>query len=183
MLYINVQVRVAAQAIILNVYHVQNEKSIECTMQPEMLSKMFKNFASVMTTHYNAIFALSIEHMTFSTAMLKKSSLPYSPSTPPADSELAHIDEFTGIRLEERLRDVLINLEDWLFYLQDIFDLGNMQLRRRLIAYLLTEFVYPVLLNPLMTMAAYQSSDVFKRRVGSTATTNGPRLNRQPSMR
>ena len=53
-------------------------------------------------------------------------------------------------RLEMQLTDTLIQVEDWLYYLRDVFSLNIMTLRRALVHHLLTEFIYPVLLEPLL---------------------------------
>ena len=56
-------VRIAAQAIILNVYKVRDKRSRDYALQPEIMNRFFKNIVQLMTGQYNALVALSLEHI------------------------------------------------------------------------------------------------------------------------
>lgn len=143
-------VRIAAQAIILNVYKVRDKRSRDYALQPEIMNRFFKNIVQFMTGQYNALVALSLEHINVSlygvTAATNNSNKGNSRNR--TVSSVIN-DNSVVAKIEELMHDLIINIEDWLFYLQDVIDLGIMKLRRCLIQYLFEEFVQPVLLAPL----------------------------------
>lgn len=143
-------VRIGAQAIILNVYKVRDKRSRDYALQAEIMNRLFRNIVRLMVSQYNSLVALCVEHIHLSSpssaskdessGSSQRLSMNHAPSNAP---------EMTVSKYEELMHDLLINIEDWLYYLQDVIDLGIRQLRRALIQYLLGEFVYPVLLEPL----------------------------------
>ena len=53
-------------------------------------------------------------------------------------------------RIEDQLSDILSSLDDWIYYLQDLIGLNIIKLHFSLIQYLISNFIYPVLLDPLL---------------------------------
>ena len=80
----------------------------------------------------------------------------------PAEENLDKERNKQLIRLEEQLKDMLISLEDWLFYLQDLFSLKIMTLRRALVHHIMTEFLYPIVLDPLLKPILWSQATCYR---------------------
>ena len=114
-------------------------------LQDEIMHKFFMQIVRLMETQYSAIFRLSREHSSVRKAAKCREELDGSKEgSSDNESERKMLQ-----RMEMQLNDVLLSVDDWLYYLQDVFSLNIMILRRSLVHHLITEFVYPVLLEPL----------------------------------
>ncbi len=60
-------------------------------------------------------------------------------------------------RLKQNFEDVGINLEDWLFYVQDLMDLKILVLQKAMSSYLLNNFICPVLLEAFLSCQGNQN--------------------------
>lgn len=151
-------VRIAAQAIILNVYKVRDKRSRDYALQTEIMNRFFKNMIQLMMNQYNNLVSLCVDHMVAS-----QNSIATSRSS--SDGDISA----TLTKLEELMHDLLINIEDWMFYVQDVIDLGIMKLRRAFVQYVITNLIYPVLLQPLLKLNQFQDvENVFRTRRNST---------------
>ena len=112
------------------------------------MHRLFTQIVSMMEIQFASIFRISQQFNQISISLQNDQNY-----------ENENIDDNMGVvnieikqleRLQIQLTDTLIQVDDWLFYLQDIFSLNIMTLRRALVHHLLTEFIYPVLLEPLL---------------------------------
>ena len=119
------------------------------------MHKFFMQIVRLMETQYSAIYRISREYNTVKKAARCRDELDRSKEVSKegsTDTETENVKKLLH-RLEMQLNDVLLSVDDWLYYLQDVFSLNIMVLRRSLVHHLLTEFVYPVLLEPLKASA------------------------------
>ena len=112
------------------------------------MHRLFTQIVSMMESQFASVFRISQQFNQISISIQNDQN-----------DENENIDDNMGVgdierkqleRLQTQLTDTLIQVDDWLFYLQDIFSLNIMTLRRALVHHLLTEFIYPVLLEPLL---------------------------------
>lgn len=113
------------------------------------MHKFFMQIVRLMETQYGAIYRISREYNTVKKAARCRDELDRSKE---GSTDTENVKKLLQ-RLEMQLNDVLLSVDDWLYYLQDVFSLNIMVLRRSLVHHLLTEFVYPVLLEPLKASA------------------------------
>lgn len=130
-------VRIAAQTTILNVFRVTDLRARRYALQDEVLHRFFSDLITLMKLQYTSIVALCLE-------------------------QIKEFEEVRGdpvqegrviVRLEARLSDVFISSEDLMYYLQDLFELKIMGLRRALVHHMLSDFVCPILLHPLQDVS------------------------------
>ena len=124
---------------------VREFRARQHALQDEIMHKFFVQIVRLMETQYSAIFRLSREYISVEKAARCREELDGSKDGS-ADNES---ERKLLQRLEMQVNDVLLSVDDWLYYLQDVFSLNIMVLRRSLVHHLITEFVYPVLLEPL----------------------------------
>lgn len=127
-------VRVAAQTTILNVFRVKDKRAREISLQDDILHHLFSQISIILEVHYSSALLCCLEHTAY--------------ANHPSMQDKG--ENKVGRRLEEQLSDILTGLEDWLFYLQDIFSLKIRRLRKFLVRYLISNFVYTVLLDPFL---------------------------------
>lgn len=69
-----------------------------------------------------------------------------------------------GSRIEGQLQNNFNGVEDWLYYLQDLFSLQIPKLTYILTTQLVSQYIYPVLLDPFTRNQQWKFSDVFLTR-------------------
>ena len=132
-------------------------------LQDEIMHKFFMQIVRLMETQYSAIFRLSREYSSVRKAVTCREELDGS-----KEGSIDNESERKLLqRLEMQLNDVLLSVDDWLYYLQDVFSLNIMILRRSLVHHLITEFVYPVLLEPLKARSPCRERSLSSRNTVS----------------
>eukprot|EP01031_Cornospumella_fuschlensis_P030709 gene30709-37105_t len=115
-------VRIAAQTAILNVYKVNEHRSRVFALQEEVMMQLFQAIVEIMKEQLESMHTICSN---------------YARET----------DEATLSRLEQNLNDAFINLEDWLYYIQDLIGLGIDKFNRAFIQYIVDVFVEGVVLT------------------------------------
>jgi protein CLEC16A len=121
-------IRISAQTTILNVYQVDEPRSRAYALQDDVMNILFEGIILIMKDQYNAIQKYADEFI-----------------------NSVHEKQSDLTRLKQNFEDVGINLEDWLFYLQDLMGLKIEVLQKSMSSYLLNNFICPVLLDSLVT--------------------------------
>ena len=127
-------VRIAAQTSILNIYRVHDERARAISLQDDVMHSLFSQIVIILEVHYSSAVMCCLEY---------SANLHHPSSKDKTESKACK-------RVEDQLGDILTSLEDWLFYLQDIFGLNIEKLHTALVQYLVSNFIYPVLLDPLL---------------------------------
>lgn len=144
-------VRIAAQSTILNIYSVHEPRARQYALQDEVMHSFFTQIVKLMESKYLTILSLCRDHV----KAIKAAELEERNSRGSL-ADLSHLSndvspaQKEAKRLEFTLQSHLTTMEDWLFYLQDVFGLQIMRLRRALVHHLVTEWVYPTLLASLL---------------------------------
>lgn len=125
-------IRISAQTTILNVYQVDEPRSRAYALQDEVMNVLFDGIVMIMKDQYQSMNKYANE---FINSVNEKNC------------------DFT--RLKQNFEDIGINLEDWLFYLQDLMGLDIEVLQKSMSSYLLNNFICPVLLESII--AAHRS--------------------------
>ena len=137
------------------------------------MHRFFSQIVTIMEAHCASLFRLVQQYHTLGSSVAPVATFVRSPglgmSTGMQFKKLTRKDEETAYmerlrqqeRIEEQLKDLLISIEDWLYYLQDIFSLQIMTLRRALVHHLVTEFLYPALLEPLLKVHLWSHATLY----------------------
>jgi hypothetical protein len=128
-------VKIASQTTILNVYRVNESKSRSYALQDEVMLKLFNQIVSLMESQYSSVFSICRG------IWIKNIS---------QSNNIDEIDEKEIIRDETQLSDILISMEDWLYYLDDLVGLHINKLRMALIRHLMDLFIFPIILDPIL---------------------------------
>jgi hypothetical protein len=172
LLYLNDNmVRIASQTTILNIYRVQDFRSRAYALQDEVLLTLFSAISALMLAQYKSLLQVCEQYSAVSAGVQAAG----------VDADIKS-EEDSAVRsrltsLENQLSDILVQSEDWLYYIMDMFDLGIMSLRRSLVVHLLNSFILPVLLPNVAKSAPYQvtlDGNVFKNGGYSDAATALP---------
>lgn len=143
--YRDPMVRTAAQTAILNIYRIDDAKAREYSLKEEIICLFVTEVTSLMEGIYTAIVTLCIEYATYA----------LHPNT------RGLIEGIAGERIEEKLKSLLCSMEDWLYYLQDIFGLNIHLLTSSLVEHLSTHYIYPVLLDPLLRISEWNKCVIY----------------------
>ena len=127
-------VRIAAQTSILNIYRVKDERARAISLQEHVMHSLFSQIVIILEVHYSSAVMCCLEY---------SANLNHPSSKDKTESKGCK-------RVEDQLSDILTSLEDWLFYLQDIIGLKIEKLHTSFVQYLVSNFIYPVLLDPLL---------------------------------
>ena len=130
-------VRIASQTTILNIFKVQDFRSRAYALQEEVMFTFFTVITSLMRSQYASLLTLCKQYTSAAVGLNGTGS--------GAEGDV-DADQGKLQSIENQMTDLLVNSEDWLYYLQDIFDLKIMVLRRALVVHLVNNFLYPVLL-------------------------------------
>lgn len=165
-------VRIAAQSTILNIYSVNEPRARQYALQDEVMHRLFVQVVKLLELKHVALLSICREHTKAvrdagQEDLAARGSLADSArlSGGGGDSQdcAATASQRLVKRLEQQLQTHITSTEDWLYYLQDIFGLRIMRLRRALVHHLMTEWVYPTLLAALLRK--WSSSQLYGSRV------------------
>ena len=161
-------VRIAAQSTILNIYSVNEPRARQYALQDEVMHRLFVQIVKLLEAKHVALLSICREHaQAVRDAGLEdlaaRSSLVDAARPSYGDDSAATASQRLVKRLEQQMQTHVTSTEDWLYYLQDIFGLRIMRLRRALVHHLMTEWVYPTLLAALLRK--WSSSQLYGSRV------------------
>ena len=108
-----------------------------------------------METQYSTIFRCTQQYQLI-LKTINSNSISITKSKDEKDKYESDLKELR--KLEEHIDDVMLSIDDWLYYIQDVFSLNISILRRCLVHHLLTEFIYPFLLEPLKSFYPKEES-------------------------
>lgn len=114
-------IRISAQTAILNVYNVRDDRARSYALQEDVLLALFQAIDALMKDQLRSLQNLGRTYV--------KQSDPDSIS-----------------KLEQATEDATIGIEDWLYYLQDLFDLNIERLQKSLLSHLVNMFIMPELI-------------------------------------
>lgn len=120
-------IRISAQTAILNVYQVKDERARAYALQEEVLHVLFSAMIQLMKRQLDALQSLSESYLA---------------------NEATESSEL--LKLEQSYDDIIITIEDWLYYVQDMFDLNILVLQRSLLVSLLNNFIIPEIFAPIL---------------------------------
>jgi hypothetical protein len=147
-------VRISAQTAILNVYHVNDERARAYALQEEVLVVLFDTINTLMTNQLTSLQNLLIKNLHLSSSNPSSSHNHYSSNDSSnghgSDHGIGGFGEMT--KIDQSVEDLTISIEDWLYYLQDLFDLNIEILQRSLVCNILNNFILPFMVNPLLKL-------------------------------
>jgi hypothetical protein len=141
-------VRTAAQATILNVLRIEEKRAREFALRDDVLQAFASEVVLAFESQHSSILALALEYCAY--------------TSHPNTRELTKGK--VGSRIEDQLQNILNGLEDWLYYLQDLFSLHIPKLTYVLTSQLTSQYIYPVLLDPFTRNQQWKFSDIFLLR-------------------
>jgi hypothetical protein len=153
--YRDPMVRTGAQSTILNIFRIQDEKARQYSLHDDMLNAFSLEVSGQLEAHQNSIISLCIEYATY--------------SNQPKKRDLT--EGKMGQRIENHIQSSLDALEDWMFYLQDIFGLRIPKLTRTLSQHLMVNYLHPILLAPLLKPLSQLSRSPIRRSQSSPDST------------
>lgn len=138
-------VRIASQTTILNIYRIKDEKSRAYALQSHITSAFLKQITNVLINFYH----LLVKHI---------------------KDYCAHYQLERGSKLEESkvsrrveayINDVLVSVEDWLYYISDVSSLNVPKLKKLMLNYIYEHFILQVLLPPLKATDQWMHGSVY----------------------
>ena len=154
-------VRTASQATILNVYKVDDIKSRHYSLQDQVMNSFFVQIVRLFEGHYATLLALCQEHLVYNN-----------------QSYQANIDDEMALKtFTNHISDLFNSIQDWFYYLSDVYELDIAKLQINLTVHLMTEFILPTLLSPLShyeSPSTSQSPSVDEEKFGDTNTMKTP---------
>jgi protein CLEC16A len=131
-------IRISAQTAILNVYNVRDSRARSYALQDQVLLVLFEAISKLMKNQLLQLQNLSVSCL--------KHGLE-------SDSSV--------LKTEQTTEDLTIVIEDWLYYLQDLFDLNIEVLQKSLFVHLLNAFIIPELITPSKAFFTYRTGNQF----------------------
>jgi hypothetical protein len=138
-------VRTAAQATILNVLRIKEQKARDFSLRDDVLQAFASEIVLAFEAQHSTILALCLEYCAY--------------TSHPNTRELTKGK--VGSRIEDQLQNIFNGLEDWLYYMQDLFSLHVPKLTYVLSSQLTSQYIYPVLLDPFTRNQQWKYSDIF----------------------
>jgi len=114
-------IRISAQTAILNVYRVDDSRARAYALNVDVLQVLFKAIINIMNGQF--LYLKCLYEMSLN----------------------ANGPQSGAIKIEQQLSDLAITIEDWLYYLQDIFDLKIIDLMNYFELTLTTDFILPMI--------------------------------------
>lgn len=141
-------VRIAAQTTILNILQVCDDRAREYALQDEILREFLMKVIFICSRYFD---------------LIVKSCTEYASTFDLIESQgiTMALQQNTN-RCENHLDDTVSSLEDWIYFLQDLFGLKIFKLRQMLIQYLLDHFLYPNL-AAVVSLAKRQSFETYRQ--------------------
>ena len=152
---------------------VKECRARQYALQDEVMHRFFSQIVTIMEAHCASLFRLVQQYHALGRSVAPAATFVRSPGLGMSagmqfkkltrkDEEIAYVERLRQQeRVEEQLKDLLISIEDWLYYLQDIFSLQIMTLRRALVHHLVTEFLYPALMEPLLKVHLWSRATLY----------------------
>lgn len=138
-------------------------------LQDEVMHKFFTQIGSLMETQYSTIFRCTQQYQ----SILKTTNNNSTSITKSKDEKEKYESDLKELRkLEEQIDDVMLSIDDWLYYIKDVFSLNISILRRCLVHHLLTEFIYPFLLEPLKSFYSKENENEKENIIGNKSEKN-----------
>lgn len=129
-------IRISAQSTILNIYRVKEPRATRYAVQEEVMLILFEAVVLIMKDQLRSLEQNAVAFVQ------------------------ASADDATALdKIEQSFDDTVIAIEDWLFYLQDLHELGISPLQHALTSYLLQHFIFPVLLGKLLEVMRFLKPD------------------------
>jgi hypothetical protein len=142
--YRDPMVRTGAQSTILNIFKIEDTKARRHSLDDEVLSSFAAEVTGQLEAHRNSILELSLEYSAYI-------SQPHSNFT----------DGRMGERIENQIHSAVDALEDWLYYLEDVYGLRIPKLTNLLCDRITQFYVYPSLLEPMLQSRPSMASSLF----------------------
>ena len=140
--------RTAAQATILNVFRIEDDRARTFSLRDDVLQAFAAEIVFAFESQHSSMLALCLEYCGY--------------TSHPKTRELT--EGKVGSRIEDQLQVIGNGVEDWLFYLQDLFGLHIPKLTYVLTVQLVSQYIYPVVLDPFMRNQQWMFSDMFLQR-------------------
>jgi len=135
-------VRTASQATILNVYKVDDKKARPYALQNHVMNSFFHQIITLFEGHYMTLLTLCQDH-------LKYTNISYT----------CDIDDDIALKnFNNHISDLFNSIQDWFYYLADVYELDIAKLQIALTIHLMSQFIIPILLSPLSKYASSSSS-------------------------
>lgn len=126
-------VRTASQATILNVYKVDDKKAKQYSLQDHVMNDFFNQIVTLFEGHYLTLITICHEHLIFN-----------------EKNCMTNInDELELKTFCNHISDLFNSIQDWFYYLSDVYELGIAKLQINLTIHLMNEFILPTLLKPI----------------------------------
>lgn len=123
--------KIAAQTIILNIYQIKDTNAQRFTLQPRIIKLLCKKIVSIMVNQYKNLVRKLYDS--------KENEVIYS------ESYYASFFNQTS--------DSVASIDDWLFYVVDMFSLKIPEVSKALIKEILDEFTTPYIFQPIIESA------------------------------
>lgn len=147
--YRDPMVRTGAQSTILNIFKIEEGKARKYSLKDDILNSFVSEVTGQLEAHHNSIYELALEYATYAAQSNTK--------------------EFAGGKMGERIENQISSsvdaLEDWLYYLDDLFGLNIPKLTNLICERITTQYVYPSLLKPLLSDTQWAESVLFASNV------------------
>jgi protein CLEC16A len=153
--YRDPMVRTAAQATILNIFRITDVRAREYSLKEEVIELFVSEVSSLMEGMYTAIVTLCVEYATY--------------AVHPNTKDLT--EGKIGDRIQDKLCSHICSMEDWLYYLQDIFSLHIHVLTSSLVEHLSIHYIYPVLLDPLLRRDQWKNCVIYNLATNNNTST------------
>ena len=138
-------VRIASQTTILNIYRINDEKSRLYALQPRITLAFLEQITHVLTNYYQSLVKYIRDYC--SHYQLEKGS----------KLEESKVSR----RIEAYINDVLVSVEDWLYYIADVSSLNVPKLKKLMINYIYEHFILQILLPPLKATDQWMHGSVY----------------------
>ena len=152
--YRDPMVRTGAQSTILNILTIQDPKARKYSLSDDILQSFAAEVTSQLEAHYNSILELALEYATYIAQPQGKT----------------FTEGKMGEKIENQMRSSVDALEDWWYYLEDIYSLKIPKVTNLLADRITTQYVYAVLLKPLLRMRQWVSSSLFSPGTASSSS-------------
>ena len=158
--YQDPMVRTGAQATILNILKIQDAKARKYSLSDNILLSFVSEVTRQLEILYRSILENALEYATCVVQQRAKTLK----------------DRKIFDKIENQMRSAVDALEDWLYYLEDIYGLKIPKVTNLLVDGITAQYVYPVLLKPLLRRRPWSSSSLFSP--GSSGSSKPHRLSK-----
>jgi hypothetical protein len=140
-------IRISAQSTILNIFRVNEQRALAYALQEDNLYVLLECIVGIMRDQLDTLQTLSRSYLL--THQQQPSSASTTMSTNAAATDASVV---LTTKIEQNMDDCIIAIEDWIYYLQDLYDLNIPQLQKALSTHLLNAFIYPAILESTLIL-------------------------------